>query len=247
MRYQELVLETAEENQIMNLVAGSMAEAIANLADGKPREVDAKKLSPLVSNPVISQLLDDLTITLIYEPHTGENVELGGYITGRNTLQLNIPDIQRYAEHRRVPFTDILRNTLVHELQHATDDLKSDGQFIRGGNKVRSSSDDFQGYLDSPHEINARVSEFLLDMSTVIANWKKQGVEISTRDLTRLIKQRLTSNRLSTLEPQKLKRLYTRAYKFYEMELNNPKAITPDSLAERARKWIFGGGQGSIK
>jgi hypothetical protein len=98
-------------------------------------------------------------------------------------------------------------STILHELQHALDDLKSGGRVL---DKYVRPTDDFQSYLKHPTEINARFSQALWDLAT---NYET----VARSDVYKAIKTNLAQHRLSNVEvenPKEYKRLITRAYKF---------------------------------
>jgi hypothetical protein len=257
MRFHELIIETAEENQIINLVSKAAAASVGNTVRGKipdfdrSQTIDYSELSdagydinsmaiPKVESPKIAQSLEDLKVVLRYEPHKSNDLDMGGYAPQSHAIILNVPDIKTWAQHKNRSFDDVVQQTLAHEIQHAVDKTKSGGRALKRDSNTASASTDFGGYLNLPHEINARFTEALLDISRVVANWREQGVKTTTNDLVKLIKQKFSDNRLDKLEGDKLKRLYGRVYQFYQAEMNSPKEIEADSLATRAKNWITG-------
>jgi hypothetical protein len=98
-------------------------------------------------------------------------------------------------------------STILHELQHALDDLKSGGMTL---NQYTRPTDDYKSYLKHPAEINARFSQALWDLAT---NYET----VARSDVYNAIKNNLSQNRIASqdFENQKeYKRLITRAYKF---------------------------------
>jgi hypothetical protein len=257
MRYHELIIETAEENQIINLVSRAAGSTVSDMIRRKipdfdtNQTIDYSELSdagydinnmniPSIESPDVQQALRDLKIVLRYEPHKSNDLDMGGYAPKSHAIILNVPDIKTWSQHKNRSFDDVVQQTLVHEIQHAVDKTKSDGKALKRNANTASASSDFSGYLNLPHEINARFSEALLDISRVVANWREQGVKTTTNDLVKLIKQKFSQNRLDKLEGEKLKRLYSRVYQFYQAEMNSPKSIEADSLTTRAKNWIMG-------
>lgn len=257
MRYHEIIVETAEENQIINLISKSAAQKVGGIVRQQVADFDSAEPAdysglgettykindmgiPAVESPAVKQALSDLKIRIKYEPHKSNDLDMGGYGVESNSIILNIPDIKTWAQHKNRSFDDVVQQTLAHEIQHAVDKSKSGGAALKRNEKTASAATDFAGYLNLPHEINARFTEALLDISRVIANWREQGVKASTNDLVKLIKQKFSANRLDKIDSDKLKRLYSRVYAFYQAEMNSPKEIEADSLATRARNWIMG-------
>jgi hypothetical protein len=98
-------------------------------------------------------------------------------------------------------------STILHELQHALDDLKSGGRNMKG---YIQPKDDFQSYLKHPTEINARFSQALWDLAT---NFET----VARGDVYNAITTNLAQHRLHSKDfqnPKEFKRLITRAYKF---------------------------------
>jgi hypothetical protein len=59
-----------------------------------------------------------------------------------------------------------MRETLIHELQHAWDDYNSEGRFIDGGLTTDMAETDYEGYLKLSHEINARYTQTVSILQT---------------------------------------------------------------------------------
>ena len=257
MRYHEIIVETAEENQIINLIAKAAADSVGDIVrrkipafDGK-EQIDYSTLSdagypiqdmkiPEIESPTLKNALSDLKIVLRYEPHKSSDLDMGGYSVNSNAIILNVPDIKTWADYKNKSFDSVVQQTLAHEIQHSLDKSKSGGAALKRNEKTASASTDFAGYLNLPHEINARFTEALLDISRDFADLRERGADMTTDELVKLIKQKFADNRLDKLESEKLKRLYGRVYQFYQAEMNSPKSIEADSLAARARNWIMG-------
>lgn len=251
MRYHELVTETAEENQIINLISKAAADSVGDIVRRKipdfdsGEQIDYSTLGdagypisdmkiPEIDSPALKQALSDLKIVLRYEPHKSSDLDMGGYSVNSNAIILNVPDIKTWADHKNRSFDSVVQQTLAHEIQHSVDKSKSGGAAIKRNADTASASTDFAGYLNLPHEINARFTEALLDISRDFAQ------DMTTDELVKLIKQKFADNRLDKLDGEKLKRLYGRVYQFYQAEMNSPKSIEADTLATRARNWIMG-------
>lgn len=98
-------------------------------------------------------------------------------------------------------------STLLHELQHALDDLKSGGKNMKDYSQPEA---DFKQYLRHPTEINARFSQALWDLAT---NYET----VARGDVYKAITSNLAQHRLSNDEvenPKEYRRLISRAYKF---------------------------------
>lgn len=98
-------------------------------------------------------------------------------------------------------------STLLHELQHALDDMKSGGEVIKN---YTSHATDFKQYLKHPSEINARFSQALWDLAT---NYET----VARSDVYKAITTNLAQHKLTNVEvedPKQYRRLISRAYKF---------------------------------
>ena len=98
-------------------------------------------------------------------------------------------------------------STVLHELQHALDDMKSGGKVL---NNYVQPSDDFQKYLSHPTEINARFSQALWDLAT---NFET----VARSDVYNAIDKNLKQHRIRSEDfknPKEYRRLISRAYKF---------------------------------
>ena len=257
MRYRELVTETAEENQIINLISKAAADSVGDIVRRKipdfdsGEQIDYSTLGdagypisdmkiPDVDSPALKQALGDLKIVLRYEPHKSSDLDMGGYAVNSNAIILNVPDIKTWADHKNRSFDSVVQQTLAHEIQHSVDKSKSGGAALKRNATTASAATDFAGYLNLPHEINARFTEALLDISRDFADLRERGEAMTTDELVKLIKQKFADNRLDKLDGEKLKRLYGRVYQFYQAEMNSPKSVEADSLAKRAGNWIMG-------
>jgi hypothetical protein len=117
MRFHELILETAEENQIVNLVSKAAAKTVGDTVRRKipdfdqSEDIDYSSIDdagykitdmaiPKIESPAVEQTLNDLKVVLRYEPHASNNLDMGGYAKNAHAIILNIPDIKRFAQHK---------------------------------------------------------------------------------------------------------------------------------------------------
>lgn len=259
--------ETAEENQIVNMVSNIAAAQIAKvmkskeskllaLLDGglRPKEklelfgVKVKDLNvPNVNDPLLKKLFNILYIKVnsqldFYDDPSAPKT-LGGYYDGDYTVELFFPAIEYVAGKRESQLKSEIASTLAHEIQHAIDDYKSDNKVYAGSNI--SPAKDLQGYLKLPYEVNARFQEATMDIAKYITMPKNDGSKTTQADLPELIRYAFEKNRLDKIyekNQKEYKRLLTRAYKFFQAELNSPKKATPipQNVAKRALAWILG-------
>lgn len=261
------VNETVEENQIVNVVSNIAAAQIAKVMKAKeskllalldgglsPKEklelfgVKVKDLNvPNVNNPLLKKLFNILYIKVnsqldFYDDPSAPKT-LGGYYDGDYTVELFFPAIEYVAGKRESQLKSEIASTLAHEIQHAIDDYKSDNKVYAGSNI--SPAKDIQGYLKLPYEVNARFQEATMDIAKYITMPKNDGSKTTQADLPELIRYAFEKNRLDKIyekNQKEYKRLLTRAYKFFQAELNSPKKSTPipQNIAKRALNWILG-------
>lgn len=118
-----------------------------------------------------------------------------------------------------VPFNaKNLQSELVHELQHALDDIKSNGKFLVGkkSSTPKSGATPTSKYLSLPYEINARFSQAIHSLAKRLS-----GVTLSKEDLILAIKTEFAARDISTYFPERSKdpeyrRLLTRALTYLE-------------------------------
>lgn len=100
-------------------------------------------------------------------------------------------------------------STILHELQHALDDLKSGGRAFLS-TPYKQPKDDYQAYIKHPMEVNARFSQALWDLAT---NYET----VARSDVYSAITNNLEQHRIKSQDfdnPKEYRRLITRAYKF---------------------------------
>ncbi len=126
-------------------------------------------------------------------------------------------------------------STILHELQHALDDLKSSGKTM--GGYVRPESD-IQAYMRHPTEINARLSQALWDMASKYDT-------ITKGDVYSKIIRMLKANNLTPKiipNPKQYKRLIVRSYKFLDdvgqIIDNKQKPGFIQAVKNLIKKWI---------
>lgn len=261
------VNETAEENQIVNVVSNIAATQIAKVMKAKeskllalldgglsPKEklelfgVKVKDLNvPNVNDPLLKKLFNILYIKVnsqldFYDDPSAPKT-LGGYYDGDYTVELFFPAIEYVAGKRESQLKSEIASTLAHEIQHAIDDYKSENAVYSGSNI--SPAKDLQGYLKLPYEVNARFQEATMDIAKYITMPKNDGSKTTQADLPELIRYAFEKNRLDKIyekNQKEYKRLLTRAYKFFDAEMKAPKKATPipQNIAKRALAWILG-------
>jgi uncharacterized protein YukE len=133
---------------------------------------------------------------------------------GDNRINVNA---ELMDEHKK----DIA-STVAHEIQHALDDLKSQGKAI-AGTVAGDPTKDIEGYLKLPHEINARFMQALMDMVRTNATVEKnKAAAVIAQSFG---KYHLTRNLVGD---RAYKRLLSRAYKFIdEMNMLAPERRKP--------------------
>lgn len=251
MRSYEFVTETAQEQQIINLVS---VRAAQNLLKGKTTGDNFKRamLAPMggytrylrtvmlrnlgledTDSPTINTLLNNIEVELSKEPHPTEPRTLGAFAHD-GVIIVYAPRVLRVSQVLGKDPVEVVASVIAHELQHALDFLKSKGSALQKEVPADLDSDQQMAtYLRLPHEINARFSQALLDISQYNITDKSK--------LPQAIKAAFQKNQL---EPElfgkdqtKYRRLLSRTYKFFDAHINDPYDFTPKQLAQRA--WSF--------
>ena len=260
MRAHEFLSETAEENQIINIIATTIAK---KLVDREMFNYNAGKIQfnatdlrlPKINDPVMSKLLDTLKFVVL--PDNDDDHTLGQYLLGGDRITLFWSTLKKKAGDNKERLKVQVADTLSHELQHALDAYK-------GGRKPFSDIDkplpnpkvgmgnkeNRKAYLKQRHEVNARLQQALYDIYRGI-NQPGGRVGVTLKDLPRFIEWGFKRNELDNLywkDQRAYKRLLTRAYKYLEAEINNPKKATPTpGLIQRAIAFITGDPTTEIK
>jgi hypothetical protein len=262
---EEIVDETAEENQIISLIAKHAADNIVDIMQVKenaflsfiqagmtPKHnltvfgVKIKDLGiPKVKDPTLAKLLKTMEIK-VKTSKNWENDEgiktHGSYYPGENYIELYFPAHEFTAKKRDSSLQVEIADTLAHEIQHALDDFKSKGNAFKDLASY-SGGKDYESYLKLPYEVNARFQQATMDIAKYIATPKKDGSRTTQKDLPELIRYAFEKNQLNNIyrkNQAEYKRLLTRAYKFFQAELNAPKKATPQNIVSRAVNWILG-------
>lgn len=264
--YEAKLEETAEENQIVNVVSKIAADKIVKIMqknEGKiisllqagmtPKThltlfgLKIKDLNaPKVKNPLLKKLLSTLNIKVNtaknWEDDAGVKVH-GTYYVGDNEIELWFPVHELAASKRGSSVQSEIASTLSHEMQHALDDLKSSGKALQDPASFKGLNKDYQGYLKRPYEVNARFQQATMDIAKYVAMPKNDGSKTTQQNLPDLIRYAFQKNQLDKIyeknQPE-YKRLLSRAYKFFDAEMNAPKKATPQNIVSRAVNWILG-------
>ena len=250
--------ETTEENQIINLVADRLVDRIVAMLATKPKwhdfltnpslfsnfskitwfGVKLKDLRlPKIDSKILNAVINDLSIRVNINPEKTDTV--ASYGTGSKNITVNLLNVERFAKHENTPILKYLQSILIHEIQHAIDDFKSNGKAFDSQpgsiDKIAVSRDD---YLKYPHEVNARFTQALLDIQDMLDEGKtvKDAINISFR-----------VNELNGKYVKDINRLMSRAYKFFDAHTKNPKRIKQGNLIAKAKAWILGNSNETIQ
>jgi hypothetical protein len=262
--------ETTEQDQILRILAGEITEKIikiftdqestlTNFSTFKDLGFISRKdrltwLSgiyldklwlPQSQDPAINTLLKTVKVKLINDFDDDNQNSMGAFVrfdNGLKVIELYLMAIDQAASKLGEGVLDRLQSTLIHELTHALDDIKSNGKYSQTQSVASTPStaqpgtpdheQRYQNYLRLPHEVNARFSQALLDIA--VAYHHVEGPQ----KLEQLIKNAFVKNKLEVVNDQQMKRLWTRAYMFFNAMQNSPKKVEPKSLAQRALAWI---------
>lgn len=193
---------------------------------------------PQTNDPVINKMINTVKISLQDRYSSREKNNLGSFWTtvdGICGIDLFLPAIVNAAKGGTDTTANELRSTLIHEMQHAIDYIKSKGKFNtvrKQSNTPIDSQERYANYLKLPEEVNARFTQAILDIAV---QYNKIAGPHRLQDL---IKNAFEHHRLNVVDPKQYQRLMTRAYKFFTAMQNSPKTIEPKSLARRAIAWI---------
>ena len=172
---------------------------IQDITKQKIPDIKTKSVKWLLLKPIPERTKSPLRFVTHLRKNTFDG-ERGSYFPAPyNSININLDYIRKVKGNPA--------STLLHELQHALDDLKSSGKNMKDYSQPK---DDYKQYLRHPTEINARFSQALWDLAT---NYET----VARSDVYKAIKTNLSRHRLSNVEvenPKEYKRLITRAYKF---------------------------------
>lgn len=259
MRAYEFLTETADESQIINIIAITIAKKLVDREmfgynAGKIQFNAADLRLPKINDPVMAKLLDTLRFVVLSDE--GDGHTLGEYMLGGDAIRLYWPTLKKKAgnkERLKVQVAD----TLSHELQHALDAHKGSRKPFSDMHKPLpnpkvgiGNKENRRAYLKQRHEVNARLQQALYDIHRSIRNPLAKET-FSMKELPQMIEWAFKRNELDNLywkDERAYKRLVTRTYKYFEAELNNPKVATPTpGLLQRAIAFITGNPTAEIK
>jgi hypothetical protein len=256
--------ETTEQDQILVHVADAATRLVIDIFTGKEKSYRNAAIAfstdifmsrkdrltwlsgirldklypPEVSDPAINRMLRTVKVRVSEHQHEKSPNALGAYISytnGSKCIDLYLPMIIQSANEIGHMPANQLRSTLIHEMQHALDDVKSQGKYAADAVKSNNTDDEqarYQNYLKLPYEINARFTQALLDISL-----QYNKIEGPYR-LQDLITNAFKNHNLNVASNKQYKHLAARAYKFFDAMQNSPKRIEPKTLTQKAWAWI---------
>ena len=266
---EDLLNETAEESQIINLISDIIVEkaldiyrtsefkqALRSFLTAEfhsPKDklelwgLPLKRLKlPTTSSPAMNEFLDQGKIKFnIYEPEPSRADVAASYSATEDgrfpMITVNLLVLEKHAGKDMFQW---MKRSIAHEITHAIDQIKTKGAIFKGyDEKIRAAKSDdemYNIYLNLPAEINARFSEALFDTATQL----KQG----NTDLVGILKTAFEQHDLNILSRNQYKRLLTRAYKFFDAEKRTPKREEPiQNIVKRAFAWVTGKPTTTIK
>ena len=240
---QEDVAETKDLMAVANYVARWMH------SDINREEYDGEELQIIDIQDITGQKIPDIKTQavkwLLFKPipertksplrfvtHLPKNTfkgERGSYFpTPYHSININLDFILKRKGN--------VASTVLHELQHALDDMKSSGKFMA---YYTNAATDFQQYLKNPSEINARFSQALWDLAT---NYET----VARSDVYKAITKNLAQHKLTNVEVEDSKqyrRLISRAYKFLvdvsQIIDNKEKPGFIQTIKNLIKKWMI--------
>jgi len=238
MRLQELFLiETTEEDRaivsLANVVYSHIKKYIDYVDPDSPEPVNIGKIDDFAETPL--EGMEDINIVL----QQGE--ALGREVAAQNKEEYEGkdprglwdsagPTITINADHIS---SEKIKSTIVHELRHALDDLKSSGRagtsskYDTPKKKVHRKKDPYAKnfpYLAKPSEINARFSQVLDGLTDSIAKNSNLPPQQLWDQEMKVLKRLFIMHNISDLFPEKeqsrdYKRLMKRAADFIQKEI----------------------------
>ena len=255
----DTLVETTQESQLVNLISKRASKeiykmmrkkesALANIIapDMKRHKLEiggisADKLGvPYTNDPVLSKVLNNAKIKAYNFIDPTNRRLAASYDSVSHDITVYYPTIVRDALKQEYEIVDYLAKIISHELQHAVDNFKSKGKTF-DTNKT--------SYMTLPYEINARFQEALMNITLVIDDAKKNGKIPNRKFLPTFIDAAFNHNNITQYLPKdgkRYKRLASRAYKFFDAELNNPKKEQPFSIVKRAMNYILDKPTGTV-
>lgn len=165
--------------------------------------LQTKSVKWLMFRPIIDQTEQPLLFVANNSKYVGDD-EFGGYNPPYlHTIGINL---NLLAKRKRS-----VASTILHELDHALLDMKSNGKSVEA-QPYKQASTDYSSYLQHPVEVNARFAQALWDIAT-------RYETIAKGDVYSAIQQSLADNRINSKivpDPKQYKRLVVRAYKFLD-------------------------------
>jgi hypothetical protein len=243
MLISEILFETAAEIREIEALSKMVIDRAKPIWLKNPRTaIPLRALNlPQFQSPAINQFIQAVVLRV----GTDAATTLGSYHAGERELSLSWDLVQNQDTTNAI-------STLAHEFTHALDAFKgirfrrNDLDFSNGEVKQ-----DYDKYLRLQHEVDARLTQALLEIGKLIENEKEihdifsspgDPTPTESHFLSRAITSAFTRNQIAELFPTKThdpqyRRLLTRAYKFYTapnvaVHANNP------TILQRAAQWI---------
>ena len=233
--------ETVDEQQQIHLVAAACAKwaqktrwgADSYYNRGRMKDIAQSagiwpKLSGLLQAVLDPQDLPALVLEVDYESD-GHNVS---YYPLRHVIHIDYKAARKYG----------LAKAIAHELQHAVDEIKSKGMVFVTHPGAAQTPEDKARYWRHHSEVNARLTEALLDLSKL-----KISRERFPKVLAGLLHEyALAPHGKYALDPSVYRRLLSRGYVFYTQSQQQQQKPTPNlwqrmkQLASAAANAILG-------
>lgn len=238
MRLQELFLtETTEEDRAIISLANVVYNHVKKYTDyvdpNSTEPMDIGKIDDFADTPL--EGMEDIHIALQQSEALGRAVAeqnkeeyegkdpLGLWDSSGPTITLNADRIS----------SERIKSTIVHELRHALDDLKSKGRagtsakYDTPKKKVHRKKDPYAKnfpYLAKPSEINARFSQVLDGLTDSISKNSNMNPQQLWDQEMKVLKRLFIMHNISDLFPEKerspdYKRLMKRAADFIQKEI----------------------------
>lgn len=267
MKIYEVIQETAEESQILNIIAGRAAETIEKIIAGQKAKlgisphdfitnpkmrlgsfgVKIRDLNiPQVSSPIVNKMINKVDLRVDTDIRANPDaINTASYIpndgTGFMRITVKYRGVIMLAKKQDRTISDVLVQSIAHEMQHALDDIKTSGAALKDPTPAKTatgdlSDQDYNTYLKLPYEINARFAQAAVDVAKGIADGN-----VKRENLGSMVKVAFDKNDLVEIfkdNPKAYNQLLKRMYKFFEAEVSQPKKIEPGSFFAKVKSWL---------
>lgn len=237
------ITETTEEDRAIISLSSAVYNHIRKYIDyidpENPEPIDVGKIDDFCTTPLDG--MEDIHLELQSGDAFGRRVAKIKEVDydGKNPRGLWLKEIPAIVLNADFLDNERIKSTIVHELRHALDDLKSSGK-ANSSNKYRTpkkkeyrKKDPYYPdipYLAEPAEINSRFAQVLDSLVSGIADNSELPNDQLRTKMHRELKRLLKVNRIARFFPEKeksrdYKRLIKRAVDMIDKEISYQKSL----------------------